>query len=88
MRTVAATNTLSHEADIAQVLEWLGHVNMSTIRLYSRRTTQWETSQRSECVTKTRGVPTIRLPSFSIDTCYFALSNQEELPLCSLTKSE
>ena len=37
MRTTAATNALSHEADIAKVQEWLGHANVSTTRLYDRR---------------------------------------------------
>ena len=30
MRAPAATNALSHEADIAKVQEWLGHANVST----------------------------------------------------------
>jgi site-specific recombinase XerD len=30
MRATAATNALSHEADIAKVQEWLGHANVST----------------------------------------------------------
>jgi len=37
MRATAATNALSHEADIAKVQEWLGHANISTTRLYDRR---------------------------------------------------
>jgi hypothetical protein len=37
MRATAATNALSHEADIAKVQEWLGHANVSTTRLYDRR---------------------------------------------------
>jgi len=36
MRATAATNALSHEADIAKVQEWLGHANVSTTRLYDR----------------------------------------------------
>jgi len=35
---------LSHEADIAKVQEWLGHVNVSTTRLYDRRKTRPEDS--------------------------------------------
>lgn len=30
MRATAATNALSHEADIAKVQEWLGNANVST----------------------------------------------------------
>jgi len=30
LRAMAATNALSHEADIAKVQEWLGHANVST----------------------------------------------------------
>ena len=37
MREMAATNTLSNEADIAKVQEWLGRANISTNRLYDRR---------------------------------------------------
>jgi integrase/recombinase XerD len=37
LRATAATNALSHEADIAKVQEWLGHANISTTRLYDRR---------------------------------------------------
>jgi hypothetical protein len=32
----AATNALSHGADIAKVQEWLGRANFSTTRLYNR----------------------------------------------------
>jgi len=42
MRATAATNALSHEADIAKVQEWLGHANVSTTRLYDRRKTRPE----------------------------------------------
>ncbi len=38
LRATAATNARSHEADIAKVQEWLGHANVSTTRLYDRRT--------------------------------------------------
>ena len=37
MRATAATNALSHGADIAKVQEWLGHANFSTTCLYDRR---------------------------------------------------
>jgi integrase/recombinase XerD len=36
VRATAATNALDHEADIAKVQEWLGHVNIATTRLYDR----------------------------------------------------
>ena len=44
MRATAATNALSHEADIAKVQEWLGHANISTTRLYDRRKSRPEDS--------------------------------------------
>lgn len=44
MRATAATNVLSHEADIAKVQEWLGHANVSTTRLYDRRKSRPEDS--------------------------------------------
>jgi len=44
MRATAATNALSHAADIAKVQEWLGHANVSTTRLYDRRQSQPEDS--------------------------------------------
>ncbi len=44
LRSTAATNVLSHEADIAKVQEWLGHANIATTRLYDRRNTQPEDS--------------------------------------------
>ncbi|MGH1361647.1 MAG: tyrosine-type recombinase/integrase [Burkholderiaceae bacterium] len=37
LRATAATNALDHEADIAKVQEWLGHVNIATTRIYDRR---------------------------------------------------
>jgi integrase/recombinase XerD len=40
MRATAATNALSHEADIAKV----GHANVSTTRLYDRRKVRPEDS--------------------------------------------
>jgi site-specific recombinase XerD len=40
LRATAATNALSHQADIAKVQEWLGHANVSTTRLYDRRKTR------------------------------------------------
>jgi integrase/recombinase XerD len=37
LRAIAATNALSHEADIAKIQEWLGHANVSTTLLYDQR---------------------------------------------------
>ncbi len=37
LRATAATNALSHHADIAKVQEWLGHTNIATTRLYDKR---------------------------------------------------
>lgn len=48
MRATAATNALSHEADIAKVQEWLGHANVSTTRLYDRRKTKPAQKNRKE----------------------------------------
>jgi site-specific recombinase XerD len=44
LRATAATNALEHEADIAQVQEWLGHANIATTRLYDRRKIRSEDS--------------------------------------------
>jgi integrase/recombinase XerD len=44
LRATAATNALTNEADIAKVQEWLGHLNVSTTRLYDRRKTRPEDS--------------------------------------------
>ena len=44
LRATAATNALSHEADIAKVQEWLGHANVSNTRLYDRRKVRPEDS--------------------------------------------
>jgi len=44
LRATAATNALSHEADIAKVQEWLGHANVSITRFYDRRKTRPEDS--------------------------------------------
>jgi integrase/recombinase XerD len=44
LRATAATNALSHDADIAKVQEWLGHANVSTTRLYDRRKSKPEDS--------------------------------------------
>jgi integrase/recombinase XerD len=44
LRATAATNALSHEAEIAKVQEWLGHANISTTRLYDRRKSKPEDS--------------------------------------------
>lgn len=37
LRATAATNALEHDADIAKVQAWLGRANISTTRLYDRR---------------------------------------------------
>jgi site-specific recombinase XerD len=44
LRATAATNALSHDADIAKVQEWLGHSNISTTRLYDKRGSRPEDS--------------------------------------------
>ena len=44
MRATAATNALQHQADIAKVQEWLGHVHIGTTRLYDRRKSRPEDS--------------------------------------------
>jgi integrase len=44
LRATAATNALSHEADIAKAQEWLGPANVSTRRLYDRRKSKPEDS--------------------------------------------
>ena len=44
MRATAATNALEHAADIAKVQEMLGHSNISTMKLYNRRSSNPEDS--------------------------------------------
>ena len=44
LRATAATNALDNKADIAKVQDWLGHVNISTTRLYDHRQTRPEDS--------------------------------------------
>jgi integrase/recombinase XerD len=44
LRTTAARNALSHEAEIAKVQEWLAHAKVSTTRLYDRRKSKPEDS--------------------------------------------
>jgi integrase len=44
LRATAATNALDHQADIAKVQEWLGHTNISTMRIYDHRKTRPEDS--------------------------------------------
>ena len=44
LRATAATNALSHEADIAKVQEWLGHADISTTRMYDKRQSRPEDS--------------------------------------------
>jgi site-specific recombinase XerD len=44
LRATAATNSLQHGADIAEVQQWLGHANVSTTRLYDKRRSRPEDS--------------------------------------------
>jgi site-specific recombinase XerD len=44
LRATAATNALTHGADIAKVQEWLGHANVSTTRMYDKRQSRPEDS--------------------------------------------
>ena len=44
LRATAATSALEHNADIARVQEWLGHVSISTTRIYDRRGSKPEDS--------------------------------------------
>lgn len=44
LRATAATSALEHNADIAKVQEWLGHVSISTTRMYDRRGSKPEDS--------------------------------------------
>jgi site-specific recombinase XerD len=44
LRATAATNALDHQADIANVQEWLGHANISTTRIYDHRKSRAEDS--------------------------------------------
>lgn len=44
LRATAATNALSHDADIRMVQDWLGHADISTTRLYDRRRSRPEDS--------------------------------------------
>jgi integrase/recombinase XerD len=44
LRATAATNVLEHDADIANVQQWLGHANISTTRIYDRRQMRAEDS--------------------------------------------
>ncbi len=37
LRATAATNALSHQADIARVQAWLGHAIIATTRIYDKR---------------------------------------------------
>lgn len=37
LRSTAATNALEHGADLAEVLQMLGHANITTTRLYDQR---------------------------------------------------
>lgn len=44
MRATAATNALTHDADIAKVRDWLGHADISTTTLYDKRDSRPEDS--------------------------------------------
>ena len=44
LRATAATNALDHQADVANVQEWLGHANIATTRIYDHRKTRAENS--------------------------------------------
>jgi len=44
LRATAATNALAHNADIAQVQQWLGHADISTTRMYDKRQSRPEDS--------------------------------------------
>ena len=44
LRATAGTNALENGADIEQVQEWFGHANISTTRLYDKRTQKVEDS--------------------------------------------
>lgn len=54
LRATAATNALSHAADIAKVQEWLGHANISTTRIYDRRSTKPEESPTFQVAYQTK----------------------------------
>jgi site-specific recombinase XerD len=44
LRATAATSALEHQANMARVQEWLGHANISTMRIYDRRGSRPEDS--------------------------------------------
>lgn len=37
LRAMTVTHALEHDADIAEVQEWVGHANMATVRLHDCR---------------------------------------------------
>ncbi len=57
LRAIAATNALSHEADIAKLQEWLGHANVSTTRLCD------------QCKTQPEDSPTFRVRYYGVAQC-------------------
>lgn len=44
LRATGATNALEHQADIAEVQEWLEHASIATTQLYNRRGSRPEES--------------------------------------------
>lgn len=44
LRATAATNALAHNADIADVQQWLGHADISTTRMYGKGQSRLEDS--------------------------------------------
>ena len=46
LRATAATNALTHAADIAGVQKCLGHADISTTRMYDKRQSRPEDSPR------------------------------------------
>jgi integrase/recombinase XerD len=44
LRATTTTSDLAHQADIAQVQEWLGHANIATTRIYDKRRSRPEES--------------------------------------------
>ena len=62
LRATAATNALVHNADIAKLQEWLGHANVSTTRIYDKRTCTLTTTRSPR---DTRGLPFQPFPGYT-----------------------